>query len=209
MTTPHLELEHALIERGVDLIIGIDEVGRGAIAGPVWVTASIWSVDCGPIPEGLRDSKLISEKRRPDVAQRASQWVVAHASGRVEAEVIDTEGIIWALGTAGSNALRALWPVISTAASPMIVLDGNQDWLTRRLPVDIPLMTQTKADASAASVAAASVIAKVGRDEVMVDADQIHPGYGFAGHKGYGSAAHRAAIAQLGPCVLHRRTWIH
>ena len=190
-------------------MIGIDEVGRGAIAGPVWVTAGVWSASCGDIPEGLRDSKLISEKRRPEVAARASNWLVAQASGRVEAEMIDTKGIIWALGTAGSEALRVLWPVVSRARAPMIVLDGSHDWLSARLPVDIPLMTKTKADATAASVAAASVIAKVGRDQVMVEADGVYPGYGFAGHKGYGSAAHREAIATLGPSRIHRRSWIH
>ena len=209
MTTPHLELEQSLIAAGVDLVVGMDEVGRGAIAGPVWVSAGVWTQECGPIPEGIRDSKLISEKKRPEIAERATAWLSAHASGSVDAEQIDSEGIMWALGQAGSEAIRQLWPVLSVARSPVIVLDGNQDWLTQHLPVSIRVITQTKADATAGSVAAASVIAKVGRDQVMISADGLYPGYGFAGHKGYGSAAHREAISRLGPSPVHRRTWIH
>lgn len=209
MTTPHLELEYSLIAGGADLVVGMDEVGRGAIAGPVWVTAGVWTQQCGPLPEGIRDSKLISEKKRPTIAERARQWLSAHASGRIDAEHIDREGIMWALGQAGSEAIRQLWPIVSAARSPVIVLDGNQDWLSKHLPVRIRVITQTKADATAGSVAAASVIAKVERDEVMIGADELYPGYGFAGHKGYGSAAHREAISRLGPSPQHRRTWIH
>jgi len=209
VTTPHLELEQSLIAAGVDLVVGMDEVGRGAIAGPVWVSAGVWTRECGPVPEGIRDSKLISEKKRPESAERATAWLSAHASGSVDAEQIDSEGIMWALGQAGSEAIRQLWPVLSVARSPVIVLDGNQDWLTQHLPVSIRVITQTKADATAGSVAAASVIAKVGRDQVMIGADGLYPGYGFAGHKGYASAAHREAISRLGPSPVHRRTWIH
>ena len=209
MTTPTLELEYSLIERGFDCVIGVDEVGRGALAGPVWVSAALWSPACSPIPEGLRDSKAISEKKRPEMASRAQAWLHLVTSGTRQAEHIDAEGIVASLGLAGVAAIKQLADALSDFSRPVIVLDGNSDWLSTRLGRSIPVMTQTKADATAASVSGASVVAKVGRDTLMVDAEQNYPGYGFAGHKGYGSAAHRDAIERLGVCDLHRKTWIH
>jgi len=208
MSAPHLEAEQALVDAGAQYVIGVDEVGRGAIAGPVWVSAGVWNPGCGPAPEGLRDSKLIPEKRRGDIAQRAQQWLVAAASGRSEASAIDSDGIMAALGAAGASAVRQAWRSIGEPASAVVLLDGNQDWLSAHLPPGLSVVTRTKADLTAAAVSAASVIAKVSRDQVMIDADGHYPGYGFAGHKGYGSAAHREAIVRLGPCPLHRLTWI-
>lgn len=208
MSTPHLEVEHSLVERGTQYVIGVDEVGRGAIAGPVWVSAGVWNPGCGPIPEGLRDSKLIPERRRVDIAQRATQWLLASGSGSREASVIDSGGIMAALGGAGADAVVQAWRSVGEPAATVVLLDGNQDWLSAHLPPGLAVVTLAKADLSAAAVSAASVIAKVSRDQVMIEADEQYPEYGFAGHKGYGSAAHREAIVRLGPCPLHRVTWI-
>ncbi|MEX2441339.1 MAG: ribonuclease HII, partial [Pontimonas sp.] len=208
MSSPHLEVEHALFAAGARYVIGVDEVGRGAIAGPVWVSAGVWAPDCGPIPEGLRDSKLIPEHRRGDIAQRADQWLLASASGHTEASAIDSGGIMAALSSAGASAVLQAWRSVDEPISTVVLLDGNQDWLSAHLPSGLSVVTRAKADLTAAAVSAASVIAKVSRDQVMIDADGRFPGYGFAGHKGYGSAVHREAIARLGPCPLHRVTWI-
>lgn len=208
MNVPHLEVEHALVAAGARYVIGVDEVGRGAIAGPVWVSAGVWSPDCGPIPEGLRDSKLIPERRRGDIAQRAEQWLLASASGHTEASAIDSGGIMAALSSAGASAVAQAWRSVGEPRATVVLLDGNQDWLSAHLPPGLSVVTCTKADLTAAAVSAASVIAKVSRDQVMIEADERFPGYGFAGHKGYGSAVHREAITRLGPCPLHRVTWI-
>jgi ribonuclease HII len=208
MSAPHLEVEQALVAAGAQYVIGVDEVGRGAIAGPVWVSAGVWSAECEPVPEGLRDSKLIPERRRGDIAQRATQWLLASASGRTEALAIDSGGIMAALGGAGADAVLQAWRAIGEPGSTVVLLDGNQDWLSAHLPPGLSVVTRTKADLTSASVSAASVIAKVSRDQVMIEADEHYPGYGFAGHKGYGSAGHREAIVRLGPCPIHRVTWI-
>lgn len=208
MTAPHLEVEHGLVSRGYEVVIGVDEVGRGALAGPVWVTAGAWTMTCSGIPEGLRDSKLITPAKRPVVADRAKEWLLGFASGHVDAASIDRHGIMWALGHAGATAVMALWNQLGRPRATAVVLDGNHDWLSPQLDGDFPVMTQIKADVSVATVAAASVIAKVGRDAVMVEADQTYPGYGFGAHKGYGSPAHRAALIATGPTAIHRVSWL-
>jgi len=209
MSWPDLEREHELIARGYTDVIGVDEVGRGALAGPVVVCATLWRVECGDLPEGLRDSKLIRESVRATISHRAASWVLASALGRSEPERIDREGIMPALSNAGVLAVSHLLKTVSGLQRPVILLDGIHDWLSAGLSWELPVVTRAKADRDCGSVAAASVIAKVARDEEMVDWDARHPGYGFARHKGYGSAEHRDAISRLGVCAIHRRSWIH
>ena len=125
------------------------------------------------------------------------------------AEEVDVVGIIAALGLAGRRALTLVHEAGVAIHESVVLLDGSHDWLTPALAKPPRVQLQVKADRDCASVAAASVIAKVQRDRLMIDADTVHPGYGWPGNKGYGSADHFAAIDVLGPTVMHRRTWLH
>jgi ribonuclease HII len=128
--------------------------------------------------------------------------------GLASADEVDEFGIIAALGIAGKRALAELhWAGVGIQDS-VILLDGAHDWLSPALVSPLRVQTRIKADRDCASVSAASVIAKVHRDRLMIDADGQHPGYGWVGNKGYGSTAHMAAIAELGPTPLHRHTWL-
>ena len=206
---PTLDLERELHAAGATWVIGCDEVGRGAIAGPVAVGLGAVHLECGEMPVGLRDSKLLSEKRREALYPVATGWVQAHAVGLAEAHEVDRIGIVAALGLAGRRALTALHEAGVGIMSSVVVLDGNHDYLSPALTTVPRITTRVKADRDCASVAAASVIAKVHRDRMMIEADEVHPGYGWAGNKGYGSGAHYAALGELGPSPLHRLTWLH
>jgi len=206
---PNLEVETALHSSGVRLVIGCDEVGRGAIAGPVAVGLCVVDATVGPVPIGLKDSKLLSEKRREAIAPLAAQWVLFSAVGTASAQEIDGVGIIAALGLAGKRALVMLHEQGAAIRDGAVLLDGSHDWLTSALASPLRVITRVKADRDCASVAAASVIAKVHRDRLMIQAGAAQPGYGWSGNKGYGSAGHFAAIAQLGATEFHRHTWLH
>lgn len=189
-------------------MIGCDEVGRGAIAGPVAVGLAIVDVTIGPFPTGLRDSKLLSEKRRELLAPLTASWALHTAVGLASAREVDTVGLTAALGLAGRRALESLHEAGANIRESVILLDGSFDWLNPALSTPLRVRTRVKADRDCASVAAASVVAKVHRDRLMIDADARTPGYGWAGNKGYGSSGHFAAIAALGPTDLHRHTWL-
>ena len=206
---PTLEFEAQLHVGGARFVIGCDEVGRGAIAGPVAVGLCVVDVTVGAMPVGLRDSKLLSEKRRELLAPLAASWALFSAVGLATAGEVDELGIIAALGLAGKRALVSLHEAGARISESVIVLDGSHDWLTPALRNPLPLTTRVKADRDCASVAAASVVAKVHRDRLMIDANIATPGYGWASNKGYGSAAHFAAIDELGATDFHRRTWLH
>lgn len=206
---PTLATEADLHAGGYRFVIGCDEVGRGAIAGPVAVGLAVVDLQVGVHPAGLRDSKLLSEKRRETLAPLAAAWARHCAVGLATAEEIDQIGIMAALGLAGKRALTELHLAGARIADSIILLDGNHDWLNPALTSRVALQTRVKADRDCASVAAASVVAKVHRDRLMIDADRDFPGYGWSGNKGYGSAGHFSAIATLGPSALHRRTWLH
>lgn len=205
---PTLEVEQGLHAAGARFVIGCDEVGRGAIAGPVAVGLAVVNAAVGPIPQGLRDSKLLSEKRREALAPLARDWVLFSAVGLATAVEVDEIGITAALGLAGKRALIALHEAGAPVRDSTVLLDGKHDWLTPALASPLPVVTRVKGDRDCASVAAASVIAKVHRDHLMIVEDQRMPGYGWSGNKGYGSAAHFAAIVELGATELHRHTWL-
>ncbi len=205
---PTLEYEMALHARGHRYVIGCDEVGRGAIAGPVAVGLAVVDAGVGAHPIGLRDSKMLAEKRREELAPLAASWALFTAVGLATADEVDRIGIIAALGLAGKRALVRLHELGASVRESVILLDGSHDWLTPALTSPLAVTTRVKADAHCASVAAASVVAKVHRDRLMIDADALTPGYGWSGNKGYGSAAHFEAIARLGATDLHRRTWL-
>ncbi|MEO6942930.1 MAG: ribonuclease HII [Terrimesophilobacter sp.] len=205
---PTLQLEIELLSGGARYVIGCDEVGRGAIAGPVAVGMCAIDANVGPMPVGLRDSKMLSEKRRVALAPLAAAWAVHSAVGLASAEEVDRLGITVCLGLAGKRALASLHEGGVRVLDSIVLLDGHQDWLNPALTTKLSVHTRIKADRDCASVAAASVIAKVHRDGLMIEADEQEPGYGWSGNKGYGAAAHFAAIEQLGTSSLHRLSWL-
>ena len=205
---PTLDYELALHERGHRYVIGCDEVGRGAIAGPVAVGLAVVDRGVGAHPLGLRDSKMLAEKRREELAPLAAGWALFTAVGLATADEVDRFGIIAALGLAGKRALVSLHELGAAVRESVILLDGSHDWLTPALATPLSVQTRVKADQDCSSVAAASVVAKVHRDRLMIDADAATPGYGWSGNKGYGSAAHYEAIGRLGPSAMHRQTWL-
>ena len=201
-------VERELFAAGSTLVIGVDEVGRGAIAGPVAVGMSVMSASCGAHPVGVRDSKLLSEKKRVELAPLLREWSVASAVGLASPQEIDELGIVHCLGLAAKRALGSLHGAGIPVAASTILLDGNSDWLNPILSTPLDVRTRVKADRDCVSVAAASVIAKVHRDELMVAAHETRPDFGWAGNKGYGSTQHMEAVRTLGPSDFHRRTWL-
>jgi len=239
---PTLREERLLLRSGHGLVGGVDEVGRGALAGPVSVGVVVVDAATRSAPTGLRDSKLLTPTAREELVPRLRRWAPAHAVGHAEPEEIDALGIIAALRLAGQRALAQLG-----CAPSAVLLDGSHDWLTERGPAvvdphpagapdlqldlgwdDAPppaavqagaafptarllpapvVTTRVKADLRCAAVAAASVLAKVERDAMMVERSTAHPRYGWAGNKGYSAPDHVEALARFGPCAQHRRSW--
>jgi len=203
-TSPNLNLEHSLFEQGAKFVLGIDEVGRGAIAGPVAVGVAV--IDKSrlekPFPAKLRDSKLLSEKVREELFEPTGSWLSNWAVGMATAQEIDSNGIVWCLEAAAKRAIDQLEINLGEVHA---ILDGSHNWLSR---APFQVTVQTKADRDCASVAAASVMAKVSRDRLMIElAGNIH-GYGLEGHKGYASAGHIAALRDKGPSPEHRLSWL-
>ena len=205
---PTLEVELGLLADGASCVIGCDEVGRGALAGPVGVGVAAIDGTLGTMPVGLRDSKMLSERRREALAPLAVAWVLHSAVGLASASEVDEIGIIAALGLAGKRALAELFAAGVDVRGSVVLLDGNDDYLNKALATPLSVVTRIRADQDCASVSAASVIAKVHRDRLMIAADAATPGYGWSGNKGYGSAEHMAAIGRLGPTGLHRKSWL-
>ena len=179
-----------------DLICGVDEAGRGPLAGPVCAAAVI--LPKGLVIPGLNDSKKLSDKRRrelfPIIQQEAVSFGIAFASQ----EEIDEINILQATFLAMRRAMEQLNPQPEFA-----LIDGN-----RETDFGVPCKTVIKGDSLSANIAAASVLAKVTRDNWMMEAAEKYPGYGFETHKGYGTKAHYAALEKLGPCPIHRRTFL-
>jgi ribonuclease HII len=218
---PSLRVERSFQRSGYRVLAGMDEVGRGALAGPVSVGVVVIDDSCRSAPPGVRDSKLLTPAARERMVPHIRRWSSAYAVGHASAAEIDGIGIMAALRLAGVRALAAL-PVVPD----LVILDGNHDWLTAREhagllafadslgsfgaeagPVTPPVTTMVKADLRCSSVAAASVLAKVERDALMVALSGEHPAYQWAVNKGYAAPEHLAALDALGPCVLHRRSW--
>ncbi|MFK4760833.1 ribonuclease HII [Microbacterium sp. ZW T5_45] len=208
VVSPTLALERKLL-REYDLIISLDEVGRGALAGPVAVGAAVMDASGARrrVPEGLRDSKLVSEKRRPEVAERAASWVQASGVGWSTAAEIDEMGIMRALGLAASRAVLSVIDQGVRVENALVLLDGNHDYVSAMHPDALTVRPRVKADRDCASVSAASVIAKVARDGLMTDLHGSHPDYQWDRNKGYASLEHRAAITSRGLSPYHRSSW--
>ena len=179
-----------------DLICGVDEAGRGPLAGPVCAAAVI--LPKGLVIPGLNDSKKLSDKRRrelfPIIQQEAVSFGIAFASQ----EEIDEINILQATFLAMRRAIDQLDPKPDFA-----LIDGN-----RETDFGVPCKTVIKGDSLSANIAAASVLAKVTRDNWMIEAAEKYPGYGFEIHKGYGTKAHYAALTEFGPCPIHRKTFL-
>ena len=219
---PNLRIERQLLRSGAVVACGLDEVGRGSLSGPVSAGMVLVDASTGRPPHGLKDSKLLTPAAReylvPSIITWARGWAVGHAS---PAE-IDAMGLIAALRLAGHRALAELRVV-----PDVVLLDGNHDWLSRPQQQDLfagdsesdssqdglplldipPVRTLVKADLTCASVAAASVLAKVARDAIMVGLDGEFPAYAWRENKGYASARHVEALRAIGPSVHHRRSW--
>ena len=213
---PSLRVERALQREGHRLLAGMDEVGRGALAGPVSVGVVVIDDVCRSAPVGVKDSKLLSHQMRERMVPKIQRWATAYAVGHASPGEIDQYGIMVALRLAGTRALAAL-PVVPE----LVILDGNHDWLTDpervgllgflesgvALAPCVPVRTMVKADLFCSSVAAASVLAKVERDAMMVALAAEVPGYAWELNKGYSAPEHFAALKCRGPSVHHRRSW--
>lgn len=221
--SPTRDFEDAIFSTGATLVIGMDEVGRGAIAGPVAVGACAITAESGPAPEKLRDSKLVTEKQRPILLPQLDVWAAGHAVGMASADEIERYGITNALRIAGHRALLQLLAELGRAGysddelrSAVILLDGSHNWLRGSIPgqqngevVSNPVVTRVKADRDCVSAAAASIYAKVSRDVLMERLHEENPLYGWDSNKGYGAPAHYTAIAEHGITPgIHRESWI-
>ncbi|HMF55163.1 MAG TPA: ribonuclease HII [Pyrinomonadaceae bacterium] len=182
--------------RGFHLIAGVDEVGRGALAGPVVAAAVILDPE-KPFPEGLDDSKRLTALQREALARELLQTAVCYAVGQIEADEIDRVNILEATRRAMMEALCQLNP-----SADFLLIDAVQ-----LKESSLPQKAIIGGDSISASIAAASIIAKTYRDSLMHAFHEIYPQYGFARHVGYGTRAHWEALSQHGPCLLHRKSF--
>lgn len=188
------EAEWRMADHGVILVAGVDEVGRGALAGPVSAGACIFARDV--MIAGLDDSKRLSAAARERLSGEISAASIAWAIGHAEPAEIDAMGIANATVLAMRRALDAL-----VVTPEHVLVDG------RPVDVGLPSTAIVRGDATVRAIAAAAILAKVARDALMVSLDAVHPGYGLAGNKGYGSPDHLAALAEMGPSPIHRRSF--
>lgn len=189
-------LEEELYASGLRLICGVDEAGRGPLAGPVYAAAVI--LPRGLELPGLNDSKKLSEKKREALFEPICTQAVSFGIARAEVEEIEQLNILNATFLAMNRAIALLNPQPELA-----LIDGN-----RSKGIAMPNRCVVKGDASCADIAAASVLAKVSRDRYMLEMAERYPGYGFEQHKGYGTAGHYAAILKLGPSPIHRPSFL-
>ena len=190
------KLENELYDGGISMLCGVDEAGRGPLAGPVCAAAVM--LPRGLVIDGLNDSKKLTERRREqlydEIKEKALHWAVAFAG----VEEIETLNILGATYLAMNRAIAGLGVVPELA-----LIDGN-----RAKGVEYDTRCVVGGDGKCADIAAASIMAKVTRDRLMCELDVQYPGYGFARHKGYGTAAHYVALRELGPCPAHRLSFL-
>lgn len=200
------EIEKDLYEQGIKSICGIDEAGRGPLAGPVVVASVIMPKDS--MIEGVNDSKKVSEKKREALYEEIIQEAIAYGVGIINQNEIDRINILNATKEGLTNCIKELEKSLKEKKSeiekPEIIL---VDALTKIDTDGISYRSIIKGDAKCYSIAAASIIAKVTRDRIMRQWDEVYPEYGFATHKGYGTAKHIAAIKEYGLCPIHRKSF--
>jgi ribonuclease HII len=214
---PTLDFENNLFSRGAKLIAGMDEVGRGCLAGPVSVGVAVINIDCVNPPENLADSKLLTHEQREELLPLVKTWVKDFAVGHASNNEIDEIGLTRALRRAGRRALVQL-----VTKPDHLILDGKHNWLMPEketqnmfeqefddgpLSVDLKIITQVKADLTCASVAAASIVAKTTRDQMMAELSKEFPNYFWAENKGYAAPEHLEAIKSFGATKYHRVSW--
>lgn len=190
------EKEKALREQGYRAVCGIDEAGRGPLAGPVYAAAVILPPDAAI--EGLNDSKKLTDKKRRVLAEEIKEKALAWAVGNAIAREIDEINILQATFLAMKRALRGLG-----MTPDFVIVDGNRD-----PKFSLPTECIVKGDGKCAAIAAASILAKVARDECMENMAVLFPGYDFEKHKGYPTKAHYERIFEKGPCPIHRRSFL-
>lgn len=190
------EIEQSYYAQGITCICGVDEAGRGPLAGPVCAAAVILPANL-EIP-GLNDSKKLSDKRRRELYPVIMEHAIAYGIGLADHQEIDEINILQATFLAMERAMQNL-----SVKPELALIDGN-----REKDFGVPVKTVVHGDSLSASIAAASVLAKVTRDDIMLQMAQEYPGYGFEIHKGYGTKAHYQALAELGPCPIHRMTFL-
>ena len=191
------QIEEELYSSGANLICGIDEAGRGPLAGPVVVGAVIMPRDS--MIEGVNDSKKVSEKKREKLFDIITEEAIAYGVGIIDQKEIDRINILNATKEGLTMAVKELNP-----KPDLIIVDA----LSKIDTEGIPYKSIIKGDAKCYSIACASIIAKVIRDRIMRQWDEVYPQYGFIKHKGYGTAAHIAAIKEYGLCPLHRLSFV-
>ncbi len=191
------DYEQKALQNGYCSVCGVDEAGRGPLAGPVCAAAVILPADL--VIEGLNDSKKLTEKKRERLFDVIKEQAIAYAIAFASVEEIETYNILQATFLAMTRAVQGLTP-----AADFALIDGN------KIPpqLGVPAEYVIGGDGLSPSVAAASVLAKVTRDRYMLDMEQQYPGYGFAKHKGYGTKDHREAIVRLGPSPIHRLSFL-
>jgi ribonuclease HII len=210
---PSLRIERQLLREGRTVVAGVDEVGRGALCGPVTVAIVTVDLTTRTAPQGVRDSKLLSADARTRLAPRIMRWAASYGVGHAGADEIDALGIIAAMRLAGHRAIAQLAHV-----PDLILLDGNHDYLSPPGQDELfpppglmstipPVRTLIKADLRCAAVAAASILAKTARDAILIELATDHPAYGWAENKGYSAPEHIAALAEHGPTPHHRTSW--
>lgn len=221
---PSLRVERSIQREGYAVLAGMDEVGRGALAGPVSVGVVLVGPDCASAPTGVKDSKLLTAAAREALVPRIRRWAPLHGVGHAWSSEIDAVGIMGGLRLAARRALAAV-PV----RPDLVLLDGNHDWFTDPMRAGLfsdlglvgdepdeagtpstpttPVRTLIKGDMRCSSVAAASVLAKVERDAIMRTLGAEEPRYGWIGNKGYAAPDHQEALRAHGPCAHHRRSW--
>lgn len=210
---PSLRVERRLLRGGLTTLACSDEVGRGALCGPVTVGMVVVTEQTRTAPQGVRDSKLLSAQARQRLVPKIQRWAAAYGVGHASPQEIDAFGLTAAMRLAGHRALVLLGDEPDT-----VLLDGNHDYLSHpeqeallgppvvleRVP---PVLTMIKADLRCAAVAAASILAKTARDEILVGLAAEHPEYGWADNKGYSAPEHLAALTAYGPTPHHRVSW--
>lgn len=190
------QIEQQWFEKGINVICGVDEAGRGPLAGPVCAAAVILPANVD-IP-GLDDSKKLSDKRRRELMPRIKECAISYGIAFADEKEIDEINILQATYLAMERALSQL-----SVKPELALIDGN-----RAKDFGIPVQTVVHGDSLSASIAAASILAKVTRDDYMLQLAEQYPQYGFDVHKGYGTKAHYAALSECGPCDAHRMTFL-
>ena len=216
----NLNLEKTLFSKGAKLVAGMDEVGRGCLAGPVYVGITVLNQDLANddlVPTGLTDSKELTKIERDEILPKVKSWVLEHSVGQASNSEIDEIGLTRALRRAGRRALNAL-----ENKPDYLILDGKHNWLMPEkesldifdevvddgpISASLKIVNLIKADLICSSVAAASIVAKVARDQVMNELSEEFPEYLWHENKGYAAPDHLLAIKKYGPTKYHRISW--